>query len=176
MKRSTKTALAAGGGLTALLALLLWPRKSKADDADFDEADDDNGGAVYVESQTNCFRDGQPYNAAQLGSPEQVVSALRKLGTPIGLVELMMSDSIATTPIWTASADYKPSRKIRGRSDKLKSFQATARSLNLEGHEGASVAAIDGVWGECTARSVTDALRLQERGDWPYQPIAGLSP
>lgn len=177
MKKSTKTTLVVTGaaaGVAGVLAILLWPRDSWADTngegANGDADDDADGRVVYRASDTFCFRDGQPFNAAQLGAPEQVVAALNQLGTAIGLAELLQSDARASTPVWPASEGYSPAT-----SNKLKQFQAVARSLDLPGHEGAPASAVDGVFGECTARSITAALELQRFGQWPYEPVAALS-
>ena len=173
MKKSTKTglAVAGGAGVAGILIALLWPREAKADDKRQDVRPTPPR-PDFVASDTVCFRDNQPYNAAQLGQPEQVVSALRRLGFAIGLVELLQSDAAAPrSPVWPASTGYTPATSV-----KLKSFQASARSLGLDGYKDSPASAIDGVWGECTARSVSHALRMQEAGTWPYQPIAGISP
>jgi hypothetical protein len=169
MKKSTRNGLIAGGTVVTILGIIFWPRDAKADEPDDDdEKNDDDGRVLYRASDTTCFRDGQPFNAAQLGTPEQAVAALNVLGTPMGTVELMQSDAKARTPIWEASRGYAKKASIR-----LKTFQAVARSLNLDGHVDAPVSAVDGVWGECTARSVSDALKKKQAGLWPYPPVAG---
>ncbi len=183
MARSKKARnWAIGGGLLGTIVaglIAFWPRKADAADVD------DGGGELpdvededatkppyplprpYAPSETKCFRSGEFYNLAILETPEQVSDVLYYLGFPIGPVELMQADAVASTPIWVASEGYTPAT-----SQRLKSFQAAARSLNLPGHKNAPASAVDGVYGECTAVSIGHAAALQEEGKWPYKPTA----
>lgn len=177
MARSKKARnWAIGGGLVGTLIagiIALWPKDSDAKPTPTPEPTPDDKERPpyglprpYAPSETVCFRSGEPYNLAIMETPEQTSALLHWLGFPIGVVELLQSDAKAKTPVWDASQGYTPAV-----SQRLKSLQAAARSLNLPGHAGASVAALDGVWGECTAVSAGEAAQLQEDGKWPYPPI-----
>ena len=177
MARSKKTRnIAIGGGiLGSLVALMIgfWPSDAKADDVPKPVPDDETKlkppyplPRPYAESSTTCFRSGEPYNLAILETPQQASALMHYLGYPISVEELLKSDAMARTPIWTDSQNYQP--KV---SEKLKVFQGHARTLNLPGHAGATTASLDGVWGECTAVSTGHAAELQEDGKWPYKAI-----
>lgn len=126
---------------------------------------------TYEASATVCFRDGQPYNQLQWPDPAAVVAGLQRLGFPIGLVELLQSDAAAPrSPMWVASGGYQPAT-----SDKLRQFQAMARSMNLPGYAGAPARSVDGVIGECTLRSMSAALELVDAGSWPIEPVVALT-
>ena len=121
---------------------------------------------TYEASLTRCYRDGESFNVIQWPDPAAVVAGLQGLGFAIGLVELLQSDAVAQTPIFAASSSgYSP-----GRSDKLKQFQAVARSMGLPGYKDAPASAVDGVIGECTLRSMTAAVELANADAWPYPP------
>lgn len=152
------------------------PDDDDDDDSRFVKTDDDFKFAKkteivkHVDSPTVCFRDGLPYNMQTSGTPEKTVDALRFIGVPIGLVELLQSDAMASTPVFAASHGYKQAGNKRP-SDRLKMFQAKARELKLPGHETAGASAVDGWWGECTARSLDAALTRARVGQWPWPPV-----
>lgn len=115
----------------------------------------------YAASATKCFRSGERYNAAILGTPEDVVAVLNWLGIPIGKVELLQADAMAKTPLWEQSKGYAPKA-----SQRLKIAQAYWRSLGTPGHKGAPASSVDGVWGECSAVSTDASAQLAEDGRW----------
>ena len=118
---------------------------------------------IFEPSETVCFRDDQPFNAALFPDPAAVSSALIDLGFPVTITELYKSDAVAQTPLWQGSDGYAPER-----SDTLKEFQAVARSMGLPGYQGAGPNSVDGVIGECTLRSMAAALDLKQQQQWPY--------
>ena len=177
MARSTKARnIAIGGGLLGTLVaglIAFWPKDSEAKPSPTPDDKDDKTieppypmPRPYTASATVCFRSGEPYNIAIMETPEQTSDLLYWLGFPVGVAELLASDAKAQTPVWSVSEGHTPKTSLG-----LKGFQATARSLSLPGHTGASVAAVDGVFGECTAVSLGEAAILQEAGSWPYKPI-----
>jgi hypothetical protein len=188
-KKKTSAAVIIPLALVAGGLVFAFTREAKADEPDVkpgpvpDVDDGDVNGDkradvrpvdVFEPSATRCFRDGQPFNRRQWPDPAAVVAGLQSLGFPIGLVELLQSDAVARTPVFGAtSGGYAAAR-----SDKLKQFQAVARSLGLAGYTDAPASAVDGVIGECTLRSMSAAVDLQKQGRWPYEPtpvIAGMS-
>lgn len=122
----------------------------------------------YAPSSTTCFRTGQRYNAAILGTPEQAVAVLNYLGVPIGKVELLQADAAAKTPIWQESKGYAGAP-----SQKLKILQAVFRSLKLPAHANAPASSVDGIWGECSAVDTGIAAGMAETGAWT-PPLSGL--
>ena len=117
----------------------------------------------FVASSTVCHRTGQPYNAAQLGTPRKYLNALRKLGVGITMAQLRAADAAApASPLWAVRPGTVPLPNAE-----LEKFQALARSKELAGHVGAPASSVDGIPGECTAISISDALALQVLGEWP---------
>lgn len=116
----------------------------------------------YAASATVCYRTKEPYNAAILGTPEQVVALLNWLGVKIGRTELLQADAAATTPVFAESAGYAAVPSV-----KLKMVQAVGRSIGLRGYKNAPAKSVDGIWGECTALVSEDLATLKEQGKMP---------
>ena len=95
-------------------------------------------------SGAKCQVDGEKYNVLQWPAPEVVAFAMRALG-------------FGVTNSLTSAADVAH----------IKTFQLKARQLNLDGMKNAPDDFIDGKFGVCTLRGLTQASILFNAGAWP---------